>query len=104
MLVPSMKEWFGLIVLEGNSYGIPVIGYDVSGLRDSIKDWVNGFLIPDGDYKAMWDKLKELIENESYLYSQSQKALNYVKSLEWWNEKVKKFEQILLSYISDATK
>lgn len=104
MLVPSMKEWFGLIVLEGNSYGIPVIGYDVSGLRDSIKNWVNGLLVPDGDYKAMWDKLKELIENESYLYSQSQKALNHVKSLEWWNEKVKKFEQILLSYISDATK
>ena len=104
MLVPSMKEWFGLIVLEGNSYGIPIIWYNVSGLKDSIKDWVNGFLVPDGDYKAMWDKLKELIENESYLYSQSQKALNHVKSLEWWNEKVKKFEQILLSYISDATK
>ena len=45
-----------------------------------------------------------MIENESYLYSQSQKALNHVKSLEWWNEKVKKVEQILLSYISDATK
>lgn len=36
MLVPSEKEGYGLVVIEGNAYGLPVIAYDVAGLRDSI--------------------------------------------------------------------
>lgn len=102
MLVPSMKEGFGLVVLEGNSYGVPVIGYDVAGVRDSIKNGINGFLVPDGDWKTMGEKLKDLICDQDWLYFQSQKALEYVQNLEWWWEKVKKFEQFLFSVVSDA--
>lgn len=99
LLVPSMKEGFGLIVLEGNCYGVPVIGYDVAGLRDSIKDGINGFLILNEDWKAMGEKLKNLIFHEDCLYSQSQKALDYVKNLESWDKKVKQFESVLFSIL-----
>lgn len=99
LLVPSMKEGFGLIVLEGNCYGVPVIGYDVAGLRDSIKHGVNGFLVPDGDWKVMGEKLKDLISDEDCLCSQSQKALDYVKNLESWDKKVSQLESVLFSIL-----
>jgi glycosyltransferase involved in cell wall biosynthesis len=53
MLVTSTKEGYGLIVLEGNAYGLPVIAYDVPGVCDSVRNGKNGFLITDADYKAM---------------------------------------------------
>lgn len=53
ILVPSRKEGFGLVVLEANSLGIPAIGYDVGGLRDSIIEGENGFLMDDGDWLRM---------------------------------------------------
>ncbi len=53
ILVPSVREGWGLIVTEANAAGTPAIGYDVNGLRDSIKDGVNGFIVPDGSPKGL---------------------------------------------------
>ena len=39
LLVPSSREGWGMIVPESNFVGTPVIGYDVSGLRDVMKTY-----------------------------------------------------------------
>ena len=96
MLVPSYKEWFGLIVLEANAYGLPVVWYDVAGLRDSIKQWVNWFKVKWGDCKAMWDKLWEVLNNEKEYKNLAEWSLKYVKWLENWEEKVKELEKFIL--------
>lgn len=97
ILVPSMKEWFGLIVLEANSYGLPAIWYDVAWVRDSIKNWVNWYLVEFANYKNMWKKLNNLI-NDFYLYeNMSIKALEYVKTLKSWSEKTKEFEEFIFN-------
>jgi len=95
ILVPSMKEGFWLIVLEANSYGMPAIGYDVAGLRDSIMEGVNGSLVPDGDYISMGEKLIELLENETALHALSDSSLKHVKSLENWDQKTNTLEVFL---------
>ncbi len=42
--VTSVKEGWGLIVTEANSQGTPAVGYDVDGLRDSIRNNETGVL------------------------------------------------------------
>jgi len=79
MLVPSYKEWFWLIVLEWNAYWLPVVAYDVAWLRDSVKEWINWFKVPDWDYKAMWKKLNEILESEENYKNLAEKSLKYVK-------------------------
>jgi glycosyltransferase involved in cell wall biosynthesis len=37
VLVPAVREGWRLVVAEGNALGTPAIGYDVLGLRDSIR-------------------------------------------------------------------
>jgi glycosyltransferase involved in cell wall biosynthesis len=44
LLVPSVREGWGVSVIEANAMGTPAVGYDVPGLRDSIVDGVTGFL------------------------------------------------------------
>jgi len=44
ILVPGIREGWGLVVTEANAMGTPAVGYDVHGLRDSIRDGETGIL------------------------------------------------------------
>lgn len=96
MLVTSTKEWFWLIVLEGNCYWIPVVAYDVAWLRDSVHNWRNGFLVEDGNYKLMWEKLCNLVEKKNYLTEISESSLEFIKDSWGWNERYKEFKKVIL--------
>ena len=37
VLVPTVREGWGLVMAEGNALGAPALGYDVPALRDSIR-------------------------------------------------------------------
>lgn len=95
MLATSIKEWYGLVVIEANAFWLPVIWYNVPGLRDSIHDWVNGYLTEDGNIEKLWTALVELIENQETLTSLSQSSLNHVKSLWWWDDKYEAFKKVI---------
>jgi len=45
ILVPGLREGWGLIVTEANAMGTPAIGYNVHGLRDSIQNSLNGIIV-----------------------------------------------------------
>ena len=45
LLVTSVREGWGLVVTEAAAVGTPAIGYDVAGLRDSLRA-SNGVLVP----------------------------------------------------------
>ena len=45
ILVPGIREGWGLVVTEANAMGTPAIGYNVPGLRDSIKNDETGILV-----------------------------------------------------------
>src|SRR5207253_2516798 len=45
LLITSVREGWGLVVTEANSFGTPAIGYDVPGLRDSIRNLETGVLV-----------------------------------------------------------
>lgn len=44
LLVPSVREGWGIVVMEAASVGTPAIGYRVPGLVDSIKHGETGWL------------------------------------------------------------
>lgn len=62
ILVPSVREGWGLIVTEANAVGTPAIGYDVNGLRDSITNGINGFLVPDGSVQGIARAMEKAVE------------------------------------------
>jgi glycosyltransferase involved in cell wall biosynthesis len=46
IVVPSVREGFGLIVPEAGSVGTPAVVYDVHGLKDTVRNGVNGYVVP----------------------------------------------------------
>jgi D-inositol-3-phosphate glycosyltransferase len=47
--VPSHSESFGLVALEAQACGTPVVATDVGGLRTTVRDGVSGLLVPGHD-------------------------------------------------------
>lgn len=95
MLVTSEKEGFWLVVTEANSYGVPVLWYNVPGIKDSIHEWINGHKIKDGATDMLWEKLKTLINNTDNLIELSNTSLIHVKTLGGWDQKYNQFKKII---------
>lgn len=80
MINPSIREGWGLVNIEANSVGTPVVGYNVPGTKDSVLDGKTGYLCSLGDTQVVAAKVAELLEKEDD-YKRFQKA-----SLIWSNE------------------
>lgn len=83
MLFPAVREGWGLVVLEANRCGTPVLGYETHGLRDSIRDGVNGHLAPSGDYCKLAEKAAALLSDEKALLSLSKSSAAYAAGFSW---------------------
>jgi glycosyltransferase involved in cell wall biosynthesis len=83
MLVPSVREGFGLVVAEANSVGTPAVGYDVPGLRDSITHGCTGVLVPEGDVDAMARAALSILTDARQRERFSTAARSAVRSLSW---------------------
>src|SRR5260221_7845432 len=46
VLMPATREGWGIVAIEAAMQGVPVVGYDVPGLRDAVVDGVTGVLTP----------------------------------------------------------
>lgn len=83
MLFPAAREGWGLVVLEANSCGTPVIGYNVHGVRDSIKNNVNGYRVENGDIEALADSAIMLFNDGKKLKQISETSMKYSKKFSW---------------------
>lgn len=61
---PSYKEGWGIVCLESNACGTPVIASSVEGLKEAILPGENGFLFPYGNIDELYCQLKALILDE----------------------------------------
>jgi len=67
LVVPSLwNETFGFLVLEGLSYGIPVLLTENVGAKDIIKDGITGIVI-EPTLVALKNEIKKIYENRELL-------------------------------------
>ncbi|MGI0014251.1 MAG: glycosyltransferase family 4 protein, partial [Nitrososphaera sp.] len=85
LLVPGVREGWGLVVTEANAMGTTVVAYDVPGLRDAVIDGVTGILVPNGDVVSMAIEAIELFKNEGKMQAFFTRALKAAKSFDWNN-------------------
>nr|WP_275578150.1 CDP-glycerol glycerophosphotransferase family protein [Dyella mobilis] len=64
VVLTSNYESFGYVLAEANALGIPVVGTDVDGIRDIIRDERNGYLVPAGDAEAMASRVQHLLNHQ----------------------------------------
>lgn len=75
ILLPSEKESFGLVALEGMACGVPVVGSTAGGIPEVVKHGETGFLATVGDYEKMAAYVLELLRNQELWVRFSQNCL-----------------------------
>jgi N-acetyl-alpha-D-glucosaminyl L-malate synthase BshA len=73
-ILPSEQESFGLVALEAQSFGVPVIGTNMGGLPEVVAQGETGFLLPVGDIEGMAAKALELLETPDLYEAFQRKA------------------------------
>lgn len=98
-LSPSMREGFGISVIEANSVGTPVVAWDVPGSRDAIVNNETGLLAPFPDAKAFADHLLTLLSDDDSWNRLSQSALKW-SAAHSWDQAADRFDRSISDSLS----
>ena len=71
----SYRESAGLVLAEAMNFSLPLIGWNIIGVNEIIKNEYNGVLIKFGDLKVVIAKINELLHNKKKYLSMSKNSL-----------------------------
>ena len=84
---PSVKEGWGITVIEVNSVGTPVVATDAPGLRDAVQHGETGLLVADGDAEVftarLGDAIAELLADDALATRLSRAARDWSRGFDW---------------------
>lgn len=80
---PSVREGFGLNIVEANALGVPCVVYDVGGLRDAVINGETGLLTNAGDTGALGAEICRVIDDAALRAKLATNALAYSRGFSW---------------------
>ena len=83
IVLPSVKEGWGIPIIEAAACGTPAIGSDTTGLKDSIINEKTGFLVPYGNPEILAEKIVECLRNDHLRERLGKNAIRWARNFEW---------------------
>ncbi|MEJ2151107.1 MAG: glycosyltransferase, partial [Chloroflexota bacterium] len=83
LALASVREGWGLVVVEANALGTPAVVYDVPGLRDSVRDGQTGLICRPNTPQALGEALAGLLGDSERLAGMSAAAWAYSREFTW---------------------
>jgi glycosyltransferase involved in cell wall biosynthesis len=84
---PSLREGFPNVVIEASALEVPVVGYDVTGVRDAVVDGVSGVLVRPGDVSALSSALLRYLDDRELCRAHGRagrtRALEFERAAVW---------------------
>ncbi len=87
LINPSFLEGWGLVNIESNAVGTPVVAYNSQGLVDSVMDGKSGVICRENSPQELAKNVAKILEDKT-LYKRLQTgALNWSKKFDWKTSK-----------------
>jgi len=90
-------EGFGLVYLEANACGKPVIGTYGCGAEDAIVNGFNGLLVPQNDIEKTGQAILNILDNPKLVKKLSLNALDQAQKMDWSNM-IKQYIQVYKNF------
>lgn len=81
--VPSYNESFGLVAVEAQAAGTPVVAAKVGGLPLAVNDGETGILVDGHGTEAWADALEHLLIDDSLRNTMAEAAVGYANTFSW---------------------
>jgi glycosyltransferase involved in cell wall biosynthesis/O-antigen/teichoic acid export membrane protein len=83
LLVPSVREGWGLVITEANGVGTPAVGYDAPGIRDAIRPGRTGLLAPAGDPRALGELAVQMLADAGRYEEMRRESRRWAGCFSW---------------------
>lgn len=78
-VLPSYREGTPRTVLEAMASGRPIITTDTNGCRETVKDGINGYLVPVGDSLKLAEAMIKFIEDKELIFKMGNESISYCR-------------------------
>ena len=76
---PGFRESLGMVFLEAQSCGLPVVAFDNGGIPEVVQDKNTGFLVPPYDFDTFVQTIGRLLNEKGLCQKMGQAARAYVR-------------------------
>ncbi|MET4023740.1 glycosyltransferase [Bradyrhizobium sp. S3.2.12] len=92
-------EGFGLVLLEAQASGVPVVTSARGGAAEGVRDSVTGYSFPERDVRALAARLSSLLKEEKVLQQMAERGPPYVAEKFNLSHCAKRLEALYDSYV-----
>jgi glycosyltransferase involved in cell wall biosynthesis len=82
-VLPSLGEGLGIVLLEAQALGVPVIGTSVGGIPDVIEQEKTGLLVPPSDAKSIADAIVRILSDRGLADRLVAEAKSRLAKFDW---------------------
>jgi len=102
LAVPSRYEGFGIVYLEGMSFGLPALASRAGGATDVVTDGETGVLIDPDDAAAVASAIEALAGDRDRLAAMGRAARRRYEAHPDWDETTARVRDLLATVADDA--
>ena len=96
---PGIQESLGMVFLEAQSCGLPVVAFDNAGVPEAVQDGRTGFLVPMYAVKPFADAIERLLKNKDLRQQMSRAAQAHIRQNHDLNQNYQKMETKLQALV-----
>lgn len=103
LVLPSVMEGFGLVLIEAMACGTPVIAVDLGGPKEVVTDNKTGFLVSPRQPKGMAEKILILLRNHELRQVIGKDARLKVEESFTWEKTAERIESLYLKVLEECS-
>jgi len=100
---PGISESLGMVFLEAQSCGLPVVAFKNSGIPEVVQDGKTGLLVPLGDYDRFLKAIKKMLTQAEIRAEMGAAARIYVRENHDLNTNYHQMEKTLETIVRSAS-
>ncbi len=84
-VLPSIQEGQGIVLLEAEASGKPVVAFDIGGVNEAVRNGQTGFLVKRGDTEELADAVTRLLSDKILREKMGAEARRFVAENFTWD-------------------
>jgi glycosyltransferase involved in cell wall biosynthesis len=97
---PGIRETLGMVYLEAQACGLPVVAFDNGGIPEVIRDRITGFLTPLYDKRAFTDAMTRILNDAALRRQMGEAARRHVRTAHDIHRNYQQIETVIQHVLS----